>query len=118
MESAAVCDARMVFVTTGNEVEAAHIARTIVEERLAACVNIVGPVQSIYRWEGAVEQAREHLMIIKTRAPLCTRLRERVAELHSYDVPEIIEVPLDGGHRPYLDWISQSTGVDDPAGEP
>lgn len=92
-----------------EEDEAARIGRALVEENLAACANIVGPVRSIYRWRGAIEDAREFLLIIKTQARLFDRLALRVKELHSYQVPEIIALPLTAGWKPYLDWILEST---------
>jgi len=102
-------NARVVFVMAGSEKEAAIIARALVEERLAACVNLIGPVRSIYRWRGAVEDAREYLLMIKTRARLYPKVEQRVRELHSYAVPEVIALPLAHGSRPYLEWLFKST---------
>lgn len=107
--AARAADIRVVFVMAGAAPEAAAIARTLVEENLAACVNTVGQVRSIYRWRGAIEQAEEHLLIIKTRQRLYSQLERRVRELHSYEVPEIIALAPTGGLRPYLEWIVDST---------
>ncbi|HEV3111866.1 MAG TPA: divalent-cation tolerance protein CutA [Candidatus Binataceae bacterium] len=99
----------IVFVTTASEEEAAAIGRALVEERLAACANLVGPIRSIYRWREAVEDASEHLLLIKTRASLFAALQARVKQLHSYEVPEIIAVEIKQGSPQYLDWIGEST---------
>jgi len=98
-----------VFITAPNEEEAAKISRTIVEERLAACVNIIRSVHSIYRWQGRVEDESEVLMIAKTKRALFDRLKGRIKELHSYEVPEIIGLPVIEGSKQYLDWLSQET---------
>ena len=99
----------IVFITAPNEKEAASISRTIVEERLVACVNIIPSVRSIYRWQGRVEDEQEVLMVEKTKKSLFERLQERVNELHSYEVPEIIGLPLVEGSKEYLDWLGQET---------
>ena len=99
----------IVFITAPNEEEAAKISRTIVGERLAACVNIIGSVRSIYKWQGRVEDEQEGLMIIKTKKSLFDRLQERIKELHSYAVPEIIGLPVIEGSKQYLDWLGQET---------
>jgi periplasmic divalent cation tolerance protein len=99
----------IVFITAPNEKEAASISRTIVEERLVACVNIIPSVRSIYRWQGRVEDEQEVLMVVKTKKSLFERLQERVKELHSYEVPEIIGLPLVEGSKEYLDWLGQET---------
>jgi periplasmic divalent cation tolerance protein len=98
-----------VFITAPNEEEAAGISRTLVGERLAACVNIIRPVRSIYRWQGRVEDEQEVLMIVKTKKSLFERLQTRVKELHSYKVPEIIGIPLAEGSKEYLDWLGAET---------
>ena len=82
------------------------------DERLAACVNRL-PVESVYRWQGAVEEAAEVLLIVKTRRPLLDLLAARVRELHSYDVPELIVLPLVAGWPPYLAWIAAETTAPD-----
>jgi periplasmic divalent cation tolerance protein len=96
-------------LSTAPSVEkAAEIARALVDERLAACVNVVGGVRSIYRWQGTVHDDAEALCLIKTRRELVDRLRERLVALHPYEVPELIVVDLEGGHAPYLAWIDES----------
>ena len=102
---------RIVFVMAGNEDEAAKIARALVEERLAPCVNILGPVRSVYRWRGAIESEREYLLVIKSHARLYSRVERKVRELHSYEVPEIIAVAIAQGSKPYLDWLIESTST-------
>jgi periplasmic divalent cation tolerance protein len=99
----------VVFITAPNEEEAAGIARTLVEEKLAACVNIILGIRSIYSWEGRVEDDTEMLLIVKTREALFDRLAARVKELHSYTVPEVIAVPLAKGLKDYTDWIGNVT---------
>ena len=99
----------IVFVTTANEEDAAAIGRALVEERLAACANLVGPIRSIYRWRAAVEDASEHLLLIKTRASLFPALQARVKQLHTYEVPEIVAVEIKQGSPQYLAWIHEST---------
>jgi periplasmic divalent cation tolerance protein len=111
MASRKVSAARLVLVTAGSEDQAVRIARTLVEERLAACVNLVAPVRSIYRWRDAVEDEREFLLIVKTRKTLYPRLERRIRELHSYEVPEILALAVDAGHEPYLAWLFESTAA-------
>src|SRR5215469_14735495 len=101
----------VVVVTTANEPDAAAIGRALVEERLAACANLVGPIRSIYRWRDAVEDAPEHLLIIKTQAKFFPALQARVKELHPYEVPEIIAIDIERGSPSYLDWIRESTAL-------
>ena len=97
---------RVIFCTTAPG-DADGIARALVEERLAACVNMTA-VRSCYRWEGKVAEDREEMMVIKTEQRMVERLRERLPQLHSYKVPEIIVLPILEGYGPYLDWISES----------
>ncbi|MBI4523691.1 MAG: divalent-cation tolerance protein CutA [Deltaproteobacteria bacterium] len=94
----------IVFVTVGSSDEAEQLARVLVEERLAACVNRINGVQSIYRWVGQVEESEEDLLIIKSKSELFERLKQRVRELHSYSVPEIIALPVVDGNEEYLKW--------------
>src|SRR5579863_9056777 len=102
-------DKCVVLVTCANEREAKRIARAVVEQRLAACVNILpGAVQSIYRWKGKVESARERLMIVKTSRKRLAKLQAAVERLHSYDVPEFVALPIVAGSRSYLAWIEDS----------
>lgn len=103
-------NARLIFVMAANEAQAAAIARTLVEERLAACVNMLGPVRSIYRWRDAVEDERECLMLIKTAARLCEKIERRIKELHSYEVPEVMAVRFANGSADYLNWLFESVG--------
>ncbi len=100
----------VVLITAPSEEEAATIAKTLVEERLAACVNIIDGVRSIYRWEGKVEDDAEVLMIAKSAEDLFERLSARVKELHSYTVPEVIAAPIIKGSTEYLLWLSKVTG--------
>jgi periplasmic divalent cation tolerance protein len=110
---------RMVFVMAGNEDESARIAQALVEEKLAACVNIIGPVRSIYRWRGAIESAHEYMLIIKAPMRRLSTLERRVRELHSYEVPEIVAVSLAAGSAPYVAWLAESTvEADRPASPP
>jgi periplasmic divalent cation tolerance protein len=105
-------DKIVVLVTCGSRKEARRIARALVEKRLAACVNEIGaPVRSVYRWKGKVETAEEFLLVIKTTKRRFAGLRDAVRELHSYDVPEIIALPVMKGSREYLDWIAESVGT-------
>jgi periplasmic divalent cation tolerance protein len=99
----------IIFITASTEEEAARISHALVGERLAACVNIIRSVRSIYRWQGRVEDEQEVLMVAKTEKSLFERLQERVKELHSYAVPEIVALPLAGGSKEYLDWLGQET---------
>jgi periplasmic divalent cation tolerance protein len=94
----------VVFVTVGSAVEGDRLARALVEERLAACVNRLPGIQSIYRWEGKIEQSTEDLLIIKTGQPLFPALEKRVRELHGYAVPEIVALPVAAGSEDYLKW--------------
>jgi len=100
----------VVFITASSEDEAAKIARALVQERLAACVNIIKGVRSIYSWQGKVEDSAEALMVAKTKKALFKRLEKRVKELHSYTVPEVIAVPVADGSGDYLKWLDEVTG--------
>jgi len=97
----------VVFVTAGSSTEGERLAHALVEERLAACVNRIPAVQSVYRWQGKVEQSAEELLVIKTTADLFTALEKRVRELHSYSVPEIIALPIMNGSEAYLKWLGE-----------
>lgn len=97
------------LVTAPGAEDASRIARVLVDEGLCACANVVGPVRSIYRWQGAIHDDAEVLLLIKTRGELFDRLAARVRELHSYDVPEVIALPIAAGSEPYLRWIDEST---------
>ena len=102
-------DKIVVFSNCGSSEEAARIARALVEERLAACVNIIPAVQSIYRWQGAIEEATEWTLLIKTRRDLFDRLSAALLRAHSYELPEVIAIPIVDGHGEYLAWIGRET---------
>lgn len=97
----------IVLITTGSQEEANHIAETLVAEMLAACVNVVPGVTSIYRWEGEIQHDHEWLLIAKSHRDVLDNLVRRVQALHSYDVPEVIALPLVGGSEAYLHWLNQ-----------
>ncbi len=99
----------VVFVTCGSKEEASKIARSLVEERLAACVNIFSPIRSIYRWEGKICDDEEWLLIVKTQKRRFEELEKKVRSLHSYSVPEIIALPITQGSSSYLRWLSEMT---------
>lgn len=99
----------IVFVTASSNEEASRIASSLVGERLAACVNIVSNIESVYRWQGEVARDRETLMIIKTTGERYAELERRVKELHSYTTPEVIALKIEQGSRAYLDWLREST---------
>ena len=101
-------DKRIVLSTTGSKEEAQRIARALVERRLAACVNIVGPIESVYRWKGAVESAEEFLCVVKTTAAAADRVRAAIQELHSYEVAEVVVILIEGGSNEYLSWIAEN----------
>jgi periplasmic divalent cation tolerance protein len=101
-------DKRVVLVTCSSEEEASRIARALVTERLAACVNIFdSPVRSVYRWKGRIETAMEHLLVIKTRRARVRALEAAVKRLHSYQTPEVISLPVAEGSRKYLAWLDE-----------
>lgn len=97
----------LVLSTVGSSEEAERLARSLVEQGLAACVNILPGVSSIYRWKGALEQASEVLLLIKTRAERFEAVREALVALHPYEVPEVLGVPIVAGHAPYLAWLDE-----------
>lgn len=102
-------DVRVVLVTAPDVETASALARALVDERLAACVNLLPGVRSIYRWQDAVEDDSEVLLVVKTRAARCAALAERVRALHPYDVPEVLELAAVGGSAGYLDWVRAET---------
>ena len=102
-------DPIIVLVTCGSEEEALKIANALVESRLAACVNLVAPIRSIYRWEGRMWDEKEWLLIIKTQKNRFEELEKKIKSLHSYSVPEIVSVPIVEGSSSYLNWISENT---------
>ncbi len=101
-------DKRIVLSTAGSEEEARKIARHLVEHQLAACVNIVPQIESIYRWEGKVESSREWLLIVKTTAEKFPAVRDAIRELHSYELPECITINIEDGSPEYIDWLANS----------
>ena len=100
---------QVAFISAPDPACAAAIARALVEERLAACVNVVPGVRSIYRWEGAVQDEAETLLIVKTRAERAQALEARVRALHPYQLPEVLRVEVAGGSPPYLAWVLEET---------
>lgn len=102
-------EAVVVLVTVPTPERAAEIARALVEERLAACGNVVPGLRSIYRWEGKVQEDAEALLLLKTTRARFEALRERVLALHPYDVPEVVALPVEAGSAPYLAWIASET---------
>ena len=97
-----------VYAVFADEAEALRIGRAAVEEKLAACVNVLGPCRSIYRWQGAVEEAEEVAAIFKTTADRAEALTARIVELHSYDVPCVAVWAIGSAHPPYADWVGES----------
>jgi periplasmic divalent cation tolerance protein len=100
----------VVLITTSSEDEAAKIARSLVDSKLAGCVNIIKDIRSIYAWDGKVEDESEVLMIAKTQKALFNDLTKKIKELHSYTVPEIIAIPIVEGSEEYLKWLREVTG--------
>ncbi|MBD3866563.1 MAG: divalent-cation tolerance protein CutA [Acidobacteria bacterium] len=108
---AAEAEFTVVLSTAGSAADAATIARQLLDRRLAACVNITGPVTSVFRWEGEVREEQECLLVIKTRTSRLKAMREAFLELHPYDCPEMVELPVSGGLPPYLAWLRQETSI-------
>ncbi len=108
-------DKIVVLVTCASAREAEKIGHALVEQGLAACANVIqSPVKSVYRWKGRIESAREFLMVVKTVRSRFVSLERTIKELHSYDVPEILALPVVAGSRSYLEWISESIGIPGP----
>jgi periplasmic divalent cation tolerance protein len=101
--------AKVVLTTCGSNEEAGKIARALVERRLAACVNIVPGIESVYQWQGKVESATEWLLVIKTTEAHFESVRDAIRELHSYELPECIMISIEDGSAEYLKWIEEST---------
>ena len=99
----------IVLTTIGGTTDGREIASTLVTERLAACVNVLGEMDSIYRWKDGVESDRERQLIIKTTADRVAALKVRLHEIHSYELPELLVLPVADGSEPYLSWVRQST---------
>lgn len=98
--------AKLVYMTSGDKAEARRIGRMLVDGRLAACVNIIDGMESLYRWEGAVQQDREVVLIAKTTAERLPALIEKVRALHSYECPCIVSLPIEDGNPAFLQWIA------------
>lgn len=103
-------DTRVVLVTAPDADTAAGLARALVEERLAACGNLVPGIRSIYRWEGKICDEAEVLIVLKTTAALADALRDRVVALHPYACPEVLVLPVEAGHAAYLAWVREQVG--------
>lgn len=98
----------VILITAGCDEEAEKIARSLVAERLAACVNIIPGIRSIFFWDNRTQEERETLLIAKSRASLMEKITARVKELHSYSVPEVIALPIIAGSKSYLDWVNET----------
>jgi len=98
----------VIFITCANNKEAEHIAEALVKNRLAACVNIVDRIKSVFWWQGKIDRAKETLLIVKSKKSNLAKIIKLVKSLHSYQVPEIIALPISGGYKPYLEWIDAS----------
>lgn len=99
----------VILVTAGSRKEAGKIASGLIREKLAACVNIIGGVHSLFRWQGKIDSAKEVLLVIKTRKQLMGKLIKKIKSLHSYEVPEIIALPVICGDKKYLKWLNECT---------
>ena len=103
-----ISEARIVLTTAGSAEEARKIAHALVERRLAACVNIVPQIESVYRWQDKIDNAAEWLLMIKTQATAFERVRDAIRELHSYDLPECVMLRVEAGSEAYLQWINDN----------
>ncbi len=110
-------DVRVVFVTAEDKQEGLSLVRQVVREGLAACGNVLPEVTSVFEWDGTMREEAEVLLILKTSAGRAARLAERVAELHTYDVPEVLTLVVDGGHEPYLEWVRECTRAEPTHGQ-
>lgn len=99
----------LVYITCGTKDEASAIGRTLVKERLAACVNIIDRVESVYRWNGKIEEGSEAIILAKTRESLVKKLTARVGVLHSAECPCIVSIPIHGGSEEYMEWVDGET---------
>lgn len=105
-----MADALQVLCTTDSRDEAESIAEALVSERLAACAQIAGPITSIYRWEGEVERAEEWLLLVKTTTERFDEAEDAIRQMHSYDTPEIVALPIERGSEDYLRWLEDAVG--------
>jgi len=101
----------VIFITSGSEEEAKRLGRILTEEKLAACVNIIPGVESLYWWKGKIESSKEWMLVVKTQAKMVKEVVKRVKEIHSYEVPEVIALPIVEGNRDYLQWISDALAL-------
>ncbi|NIM03462.1 divalent cation tolerance protein CutA [bacterium] len=101
----------VIFITSASEKEAKDLARVLVEEKLAACVNILSGVESLYWWKDKIESSREWMLVVKTQRKMAKKLVKRVKEIHSYEVPEVIALPIVEGNKDYLRWISDALAL-------
>lgn len=102
---------RFVYATVPTREEGLALARQLVQERLVACGNVLGPMTSVYEWKGTLEQSEEFVLLLKTQAELAPRVLQRVAELHSYECPCVAELPVEGVHAPFAHWVVAQTKV-------
>lgn len=100
---------RLVYITCADLAEAERIAHSLIEERLAACANMIEGMTSCYRWEGEIRLDRETILLVKTRTERVDELTRRVVDLHSYELPCVVALPIDGGHQSFLQWVSDET---------
>ena len=105
-------DKRLLLTTAGSREQAQRLAHELVSRRLAACVNVVGPITSVYRWKGEVDSADEFLLLIKTTAAEFAAIRDALLELHTYELPELLQITIETGLAEYLDWIGESVAED------
>jgi len=97
----------VIFITAAGEEEAKKLTKVLIEEKLAACVNILSGVESLYWWKGKIESSKEWMLVVKTQKKMVNKIVNRVKEIHSYEVPEVIALPIVGGNKDYLQWISE-----------
>lgn len=100
----------VILVTASNKKEAIRIAQGLIKNKLAACVNIIGKIESIFWWQGKVDRSNEALLVIKSKRNKLNKIIKHVRGAHSYEVPEIIALPIIGGYKKYLKWINESVG--------
>lgn len=104
-----MADAALIYITYDDEEKARALGRALVEERLAACANVLGPMTPIYRWQGTIEEGSEMVLLAKTRASLVDQVTTFVQDWHDYDCPCVLALPIIGGNREFLDWIESET---------